>query len=139
MNFEAIVTTSIDCGYRTHTGLGPGLLESAYQAVLVEMLRRKGLSVQEELMVPIVFEDMTIDRGFRADIVVEGKLLIELKSVERLAPVHGKQVLTYLRLANLPLGLLMNFGGGTFKEGLRRITNGYDDSDTAYRQSRKVQ
>lgn len=70
MNFEAIVTTSIDCGYRTHTGLGPGLLESAYQAVLVEMLRRKGLSVQEGLMVPIVFEDMTIDRGFRADIVV---------------------------------------------------------------------
>ena len=139
MNFEAIVTTSIDCGYRTHTGLGPGLLESAYQAVLVELLRRKGLSVQEELLVPIVFENMTIDRGFRADIVVEGKLLIELKSVERLAPVHGKQVLTYLRLANLPLGLLMNFGGGTFKEGLRRITNGYDDSDTAYRQSRKVQ
>ena len=139
MNFEAIVTTAIDCGFRTHKGLGPGLLESAYQAVLVELLRREALSVQDEMVIPIVFEDMTIDRGFRADIVVEGKLLIELKSVERLAPVHGKQVLTYLRLANLPLGLLMNFGGGTFKEGLRRITNGYDDSDTAYRQSRKVQ
>ena len=136
MNFERIVTVSVDCGFRTHKGLGPGLLESAYQAVLVELLRREGFSVQDELIIPIVFEDMTIDRGFRADIVVEGKLLIELKSVEHLAAVHGKQVLTYLRLANLPLGLLMNFGGETFKEGLRRITNGYDDSDTAYRHSR---
>lgn len=139
MELEEIVTIVIDCGFRTHKGLGPGLLESAYQAVLVEMLRRKGLSVQEERIIPIVFEDMTIDRGFRADIVVEGELLIELKSVERLAPVHGKQVLTYLRLANLPLGLLMNFGGETFKEGLRRITNAYNDSDTAYRRSRQVQ
>ena len=104
--------------------------------MLVELLRREGFSVQDELIIPIVFEDMTIDRGFRADIVVEGKLLIELKSVERLAAVHGKQVLTYLRLANLPLGLLMNFGGETFKEGLRRITNRYDDSDSAYRHSR---
>lgn len=135
MDFEEIVTIAIDCGFRTHKGLGPGLLESAYQAVLVELLRRKGLSVQEELTIPIVFEDMTIDRGFRADIVVDGKLLIELKSVERLAPVHGKQVLTYLRLANLPLGLLMNFGGETFKEGLRRVANGYNDRNTAYRRS----
>jgi GxxExxY protein len=139
MDLEEIVTIAVDCGFRTHKALGPGLLESAYQAVLVELLRRKGLSVQEELMIPIVFEDMTIDRGFRADIVVEDKLLIELKSVERLAPVHGKQVLTYLRLANLPLGLLMNFGGETFKEGLRRITNGYNDSDTAYRRARDIQ
>ena len=137
MNFERIVTVCVDCGFRTHKGLGPGLLESAYQAVLVELLRREGFSVQCELVIPIVFEDMTIDRGFRADIVVEGKLLIELKSVERLVAVHGKKVLTYLRLANLPLGLLMNFGGETFKEGLRRITNGHDDSDTAYRHSRK--
>jgi GxxExxY protein len=76
---------------------------------------------------------MTIDKGFRADIIVESKLLIELKSVERLAPVHGKQVLTYLRLANLPIGLLMNFGGETFKDGLRRISNGYDDRKTDYR------
>jgi GxxExxY protein len=139
MDLEEIVTITIDCGFRAHKGLGPGLLESAYQAVMVELLRRKGLSVQEELIIPVVFEDMTIDRGFRADIVVEGKLLIELKSVERLAPVHGKQVLTYLRLATLPLGLLMNFGGETFKEGLRRITNGYNDTDTVYRRSRRVQ
>lgn len=138
MDLEEIVTIAIDCGFRTHKGPGPGLLESAYQAVMVELLRRKGLSVQEELIISIVFEDITIDRGFRADIVVDGKLLIELKSVERLAPVHGKQVLTYLRLANLPLGLLMNFGGETFKEGLRRITNGYNDSDTTYRRSRQA-
>jgi GxxExxY protein len=133
MDLERVITIAVDCGLRTHKGLGPGLLESAYQAVLVEMLRRRGLSVQEEATIPIIFEDMTIDKGFRADIIVESKLLIELKSVERLAPVHGKQVLTYLRLANLPIGLLMNFGGETFKDGLRRISNGYDDRKTDYR------
>jgi GxxExxY protein len=76
---------------------------------------------------------MTIDKGFRADIIVERQLLVELKSVEKIAPVHAKQVLTYLRLSSLPLGLLMNFGGATFKEGLRRITNGYDDKNATYR------
>jgi GxxExxY protein len=138
VNIENIVTIAVDCGFRTHKGLGPGLLESAYQAVLVEMLRREGLSVREEVVIPIAFEDMVIDKGFRADIIVEGKLLLELKSVEKLAPVHGKQLLTYLRLANLPLGLLMNFGGQTFKEGLRRIANGYNDSHTPYRRSNQT-
>ncbi len=135
MDLEDIVSIAVDCGLRTHKGLGPGLLESAYQAVLGELLRRKGLSIQQELTIPIRFEDMAIDKGFRADIIMEGKLLIELKSVERLAPVHAKQVLTYLRLANLPLGLLMNFGGETFKEGLRRIANGYYDKNTTYRRA----
>ncbi len=128
MNIETLVTVAIDCGFRTHQGLGPGLLESAYQAVMEELLRRKGLIVEPQRLIPIKFDDIVVETGFRADLIVEGQLLIELKSVERLVPVHGKQVLTYLRLANLPIGLLMNFGGGTFKEGLRRIVNGYDDS-----------
>lgn len=82
---------------------------------------------------------MIIDKGFRADIIIEGQLLLELKSVERIAPVHGKQLLTYLRLSNLPLGLLMNFGGQTFKEGLRRIANNYDDRQTHYRLTEQQQ
>jgi GxxExxY protein len=138
VDIEDIVTIAVDCGFRTHKGLGPGLLESAYQAVMCEMLRKRGLSIHQELVLPIVFEDLVIDEGFRADIVIEGKVLLELKSVEKLAPVHGKQLLTYLRLANRSLGLLMNFGGETFKEGLHRITNKYDDRNTAYRRSREA-
>jgi GxxExxY protein len=127
MDIEDIASIVVDCGFKVHKGLGPGLLESAYQAVLIEMLRRRGLSFEEEKIIPIIFDDFVVDKGFRADIIVEGKLLIELKSVERLLPVHGKQVLTYLRLSNLPLGLLMNFGGEMFKDGIRRIANNYDD------------
>jgi GxxExxY protein len=135
VDIEALITTAVDCGYKIHTGLGPGLLESAYQIVLVETLRRRGLSVEPERLIPIVFDGIVIENGFRADIVVEGKLLIELKSIEKLAPIHGKQLLTYLRLAGLPVGLLMNFGQPTFKEGLRRIADGYDDRNTAYRRA----
>lgn len=80
--------------------------------------------MERQRPIPIIFNDIMFDEGFRADLIVEGRLLIELKSVERLAAVHGKQVLTYLRLLDLPLGLLLNFGGATFKEGIRRIANG---------------
>lgn len=127
MDIEEIASVAVDCGFRTHKGLRRGLLESAYQAVFTELLRRRGLFVEEEKIIPIIFDDIMIDKGFRADVIVEGRLLIELKSVERLLPVHGKQVLTYLRLANLPLGLLMNFGSEMFKDGIRRIANGYND------------
>jgi GxxExxY protein len=129
MDIEEIAAIAVDCGFRTHKGLGRGLLESAYQAVFTELLRRQGLFIEEEKIIPIIFDDIIIDKGFRADVIVEGKLLIELKSIERLLPVRGKQVLTYLRLANLPLGLLMNFGSELFKDGIRRIANGYDDKD----------
>jgi len=123
MDIEALAKIAVDCGFRIHDGLGPGLLESVYEAVLAQSLSRRGLSVQRQKAVPIRFDGIIIDEGFRADLVVEGKLLIELKSVERAAPVHGKQVLTYLRLMDLPLGFLMNFGAATFKEGARRIIN----------------
>ena len=123
MDVEDVATIAIDCGLKVHRGLGPGLLESAYEAVLARVIEQRGLSVERQVIVPIRFEDLVIVEGFRADLVVEGKLLIELKSVERFAPVHGKQVLTYLRLTNLRVGLLMNFGAETFREGLRRIVN----------------
>lgn len=125
MDVEALATVSVDCGYKLHSQLGPGLLESAYEALMAHSLRKRGLAVERQRPVPIYFDGVAIDEGFRLDLLVEGKLVIELKSVERLAPVHAKQVLTYLRLMNLSLGLLMNFGAPTFRESLRRIVNGH--------------
>ena len=125
---DALAREAIDCGFRLHRDLGPGLLESAYEALMFESLRRRGMSVARQLMIPLCHDGIVIDAAFRADLIVEDRLLIEVKSVERSAPVHGKQVLTYLRLANLPLGLLMNFGMPTFKDGVRRIANGMPDT-----------
>ena len=123
MEIERLATIAVDCGFRVHEGLGPGLLESVYEAVLAYSLGRRGLAVERQRSVPIRLEGVILDEGFRADLLVEGKLLIELKSVERTAPVHGKQLLTYLRLMDLPLGLLMSFGAATFKEGIKRVAN----------------
>lgn len=125
MDIEALATIAVDCGFKVHDGLGPGLLESVYEAVLAEALVRRGLAVERQKPIPIRYADMLFDEGFRADLLVEGRLLIELKSCERIAPVHGKQLLTYLRLMELPLGLLMNFGGATFREGIRRVANNH--------------
>ena len=123
MGLEEIAKVAVDCGFRLHKGLGPGLLESVYEAVLEQSLARRGLIVERQRPVPISFDGIAVDEGFRADLLVDGRLLIELKSVERIAPVHMKQVLTYLRLMNLPLGLLMNFGAATFREGIKRVAN----------------
>lgn len=122
---EALARISIDCGFKLHQALGPGLLESVYEALLRDSLKRRGLAVERQKPIPISFEGFHTDEGFRADLLVEGHLIIELKSIERLAPVHGKQLLTYLRLAKLPLGLLMNFGAATFREGIKRVANDY--------------
>jgi len=127
MDVEALATIAVDCGFKVHEGLGPGLLESVYEAVLAQSLAQRGLVVERQKPIPIRFEGVIIDEGFRADILVEGRLLIELKSVERAAPVHGKQVLTYLRLMDLPLGLVMNFGAATFREGIKRVVNNHGD------------
>ncbi|MEM7383357.1 MAG: GxxExxY protein [Verrucomicrobiota bacterium] len=121
---EALWPIAVDCGYRLHKEVGPGLLESVYEVVLAKMLEEEGFRVRQQVVVPIDVFDLKIKEGFRADILVEDLLLIELKSVENLVPVHSKQVITYLRLLGLPLGLLMNFGAATFKEGVRRIVNG---------------
>jgi GxxExxY protein len=126
VDIEAIATIAVDCGFKLHERLGPGLLESVYEAVLAQSLAKRGLVVERQKPIPIHFDGLALDEGFRADLLVEGRLLIELKSVERIAPVHGKQVLTYLRLMDLPLGLLMNFGAATFREGIKRVANNHD-------------
>ena len=122
---EDIARISVDCGFKLHQALGPGLLESVYEVCLASSLADRGLSVERQRPIPIRFNGLQFEEGFRADILVEGMLLIELKSTERYAAVHAKQVLTYLRLMNLPLGLLMNFGAPTFKDGVRRLLNDY--------------
>ncbi len=121
---EELSAIVVDCGYKLHVEAGPGLLETVYEVVLAKMLADQGLVVKRQVPVPIRLMGMTFEEGFRADIIVEGILLIELKSVENLLPVHSKQVLTYLRLLKLPLGLLINFGAPTFKDGCKRIVNG---------------
>ncbi|WP_353203433.1 GxxExxY protein [Sphingomonas sp.] len=122
---ENLAREAVDCGLKLHEALGPGLLESVYEACLAESLAKRGISVERQKVVPIRFGDTCLEEGFRADLLLKGRLLIELKSTEGFVPVHGKQVLTYLRLLDLPLGLLMNFGLATFKDGVRRIANNY--------------
>lgn len=115
----------VDTAFHLHRDLGPGLLESVYEAVMAKALRDGGLSVARQASVPIMFAGITVDEGFRADLIVENRLVVELKSVEVLAPVHHKQLLTYLRLMHLPVGLLINFGSETFKDGVKRVVNNH--------------
>jgi GxxExxY protein len=128
MNVDDLASIAVDCGLKVHAALGPGLLESAYEAVPSHSLARRGLRVERQKPIPIRYDGIILNEGFRADLLLEGRLLVELKSVERLAPLHAKQVLTYLRLMDLPVGLLMNFGSMTFRDGLKRIANNHDDS-----------
>jgi GxxExxY protein len=107
--------------------LGPGLLESVYQAILGYELKKRGLRVQSEVPLPVEWDGVKMEIGFRADLIVEGMVLVELKSVEAVAPVHKKQLLTYLRLTNLQLGLLLNFGTALMKDGIHRVANGLAD------------
>ena len=124
---EEIATIVVDTAFHLHRDLGPGLLETVYEAVLEKMLRDRGLVVERQKPVPIEFAGITFEEGFRADLVVENCLVVELKSVEKFAPVHGKQLLTYLRLMHISLGLLINFGAPTFKAGVRRIVNNHKE------------
>lgn len=124
MTENEIATAIVDASFKIHTRLGPGLLESVYEAVLAHELTKRGLEVVRQKPVPIVYDDLKFDEGFRADLIVEGKVIVELKSVETIARVHKKQVLTYLRLTNLKLGLLINFGDELIKDGIFRIVNG---------------
>lgn len=124
MTENEIAKIVVDAAFHVHTKLGPGLLESVYEIVLAAQLRKRGLRIERQVPVPIQFEELTFDEGFRADIIVEGKVILELKSVEQTAPVHRKQVLTYLRLADKRLGLLITFGAGLLKDGVTRLVNG---------------
>jgi GxxExxY protein len=125
VELEQVAKIAVDCGYRLHRDTGPGLLESVYEILLAEALREAGVSCQRQVPAPVRYKGVVVDNAFRIDLLVEGRLVIELKSAERNAAVHAKQVLTYLRLMNLPLGLLMNFGQETFKAGLQRVANDY--------------
>jgi GxxExxY protein len=118
----------VDVALRLHCDLGPGLLESVYEALLARRLESLGYHVSVQQLIGAEFEGLRIEGAFRADLVVDGRLLVEVKSVERLLPLHGKQLLTYLRLMKQPVGLLLNFGGETLKEGVRRIVNDYRPS-----------
>ena len=121
---EVLARHAIDRGFHIHKSLGPGLLESAYETVLAASLARDGFYVERQKSVPIDYDGLAIADAFRADLIVNGTLIIEVKSLERIAPVHAKQLLTYLRLLKQPLGLLMNFGCETFRDGLKRVVNG---------------
>ncbi len=121
---EEVSRIIVDCAFHLHRDLGPGLLETVYEVVLAKMIQDRGLRVQRQKQIPISYAGFTFDEGFRADLIVQDVVLVELKSVENLSPVHAKQVLTYLRLLNIPLGLLINFGAATFKQGCKRILNG---------------
>jgi GxxExxY protein len=113
----------VDAAYDLHTRLGPGLLESVYEAVLARALEHRGLRIERQKPVSFEFDGILFEEGFRADLIVDGRVLVELKSVEKLTPVHSKQVLTYLRLLNLEVGLLINFGAALFKDGVHRVMN----------------
>jgi GxxExxY protein len=118
-----VVATAI----RLHQELGPGLLESVYEAILSRMLEKQGLRVQRQVGVPIEFGGERFEEGFRADIIVEGKVILELKSVEKLNPVHKKQLITYLKLTGMKLGYVLNFGDELMKTGIVRLINGILD------------
>lgn len=124
MTENEIAAQVVDVCFDIHTGLGPGLLESVYETVLASELKQRGLSVIRQQSVPFCYGDINFDEGFRADLVVENKVIIELKSVEKVAPVHKKQLLTYLRLSNKRLGLLINFSDSLIKNGITRVVNG---------------
>ncbi|MCD6198227.1 MAG: GxxExxY protein [Deltaproteobacteria bacterium] len=127
MTENEIAKITVDAAYHIHKGLGPGLLESVYEIVLSQKLKKKGLKVERQVPVPIVFDGIKFDEGFRADLIVEGKVIVELKSVEKVIPVHKKQLLTYLKLADKRLGLLINFGSELIRDGISRIVNGLND------------
>jgi GxxExxY protein len=120
---DDITGAIVDAALKIHLELGPGLLESVYEAVLARALEKRGFRVERQKVIRFEYDGMVFEEGFRTDLFVEGRVVVELKSVERLSPVHSKQVLTYLRLMNLPVGLLINFGAATLKEGLHRIVN----------------
>ena len=124
MTENEIATVILDAAFKIHRILGPGLLESVYQATLDFELQKRGLRVLQQVGLPVYYEEIKLELGFRVDLIVADKVIIEIKSVEALAPVHRKQLLTYLRLMNLRLGLLLNFNVELMKNGIQRVVNG---------------
>ena len=124
MHENEIGTVIVDSAVHLHQDLGPGLLETVYEVTLAAKLRKRGLSVQRQVPIPIEYDGQKFDEGFRADLIVEGKVIVELKSVEKVHPAHKKQVLTYLRLTGMKLGYLLNFGEALMKDGITRTIHG---------------
>jgi iron complex transport system substrate-binding protein len=122
-DLNSISGTIVDAAFHIHSRLGPGLLDSVYEVVLAHELQKRGLKVERQKPVPIEFEGIRFDEDFRVDLIVKNCVIVELKSVEELSRVHSKQVLTYLRLLDYRLGLLINFGAPVIKDGIRRIVN----------------
>ncbi len=118
-----IAKNILDKSFLIHRELGPGLLESVYQKVLCYELEKLGLKVESEVFIPFTWDTLCFENGFRADLIVEGKVIIEIKSVQLIAPVHLKQLLTYLKLTKLKLGLLLNFNEALLKDGIKRVVN----------------
>ena len=127
MTENEVAKQIVDAAYRVHTSLGPGLLESVYEVVLAYELEKRGLHTVRQQAVPIVYQGIRIEMGFRADLIIEDQVIVEIKSVDAVAPVHKKQLLTHLRLADKRLGLLINFNVALIKDGITRIVNGLQE------------
>ncbi len=123
MTENQIAALVVDAALKIHRTLGPGLLESVYQATLTYELEKRGLQVTEQAALPVYYETVKLDLGFRVDLIVDGRVVVEIKSVEHVNPVHQKQLLTYLRLMDLRLGLLINFNVELIKDGIHRVVN----------------
>jgi len=122
-SLETIAKKTLDCSYKVHTALGPGLLESAYEVCLVYELNQENLETRSQQQLPIIYDGVKIDAGYRIDIIVEDELILEIKSIDRVLPVHKAQLLSYLRLSNKRLGLLLNFNEQRLVHGIKRIVN----------------
>ena len=127
MHENEIAKIIVDCSYKVHKEFGPGLLENVYQAALAYELTKRGLTVHTERGIPVEYDGGRLNVGFRADIVVENKVIVECKSIDALAPIHWKILLTYLRLSDMRLGLLINFNVELIKDGIRRVVNDLKD------------
>ena len=114
----------VDISYKIHTKLGPGLLESVYEAILYHELIKKGLKVERQKPIPVIWDNIHLDIGFRSDLIIENKVIVEIKSVEKLSNAHLKQLLTYIKITNLKLGLLINFNEALIKDGIKRVAYG---------------
>ena len=125
MELDDITGAIVDASLQLHRVPGPGLLESLYEALLACELRQRGLRVERQRLITVSYNGVDLEDAFRADLLVEGRVIVEVKSLDRFAPVHRKQLLTYLRLTNLRVGLLLNFGAESMKEGLKRVVNDY--------------
>jgi GxxExxY protein len=125
---NALSRSLLDCAFRVHTALGPGLLESAYQGCLLYELRQNKIEVAAEVVLPVRYNGVQIDLGYRIDLLVEDAIILELKSIERLAPIHQAQLLSYLKLSGKQLGFLMNFNVLHFKDGIKRVVNGLPET-----------